>query len=482
VLARWRDRFRYVMVDEYQDTNRAQLELLRHLAGEHRNICVVGDDDQSIYAWRGADVRNILEFEEHFPGATIVKLEQNYRSVGPILEVANAVISKRLDAKYPKRLFTEKEGGDKVVSLVAPTPDAEAKHVAAEIRRLIRDEGRRPKDIAVLYRSNGQSTTIEACLREQGVAYRLVGGTQFFERKEVKDVLAYMKLALHPTDEIALRRIINYPARGIGETSVERLATHALARGWTLWQAVERVDALDDIPPVARDGCKALEQIVAAARKSIFLEKQPSAAIARAVSEHARLREEVQQSSGSADLASKRWGNVEALFQTFAKRDGRAGDRANEHDGGLGSFVQALTLQFDDGTDEGEKDVVTLSTLHGSKGLEFDIVFLLGCEEGLLPHQRTLVERANDAVPADIEEERRLFYVGVTRARQRLFLSRAKARAMRGKGIPRTPSRFLLDVPAELLEEREVTGEAAMSTDEMAASANALLAALSALE
>jgi DNA helicase-2/ATP-dependent DNA helicase PcrA len=484
VLERWQARYRFVLVDEYQDTNRAQLEVLRLLAGEHRNVCVVGDDDQAIYSWRGADVRNILDFEEHFTGATVVKLEQNYRSRAPVLAVANAVIGKRRDAKYRKTLFTERAGGEIVASLVCPTPDIEAKHVARELRRMIKDEHRRPRDLAVLYRSNGQAKLVEEALREEGVPYRMIGGTQFFERKEVKDLLAYMKLALHPTDEISLRRIVNYPARGIGEASLERLASHALARDWTLWQAVERVDALDDIPQVARDGCRELSVLVAATRAEIT-EKRPASDVVRAVAERAGLRREVDASSPSGEAASKRWANVEGLFQTFARRDAR------ENAGDLAAFLRTLTLDTSE-EEEDAGDAVTLSTLHGSKGLEFDIVFLLGCEEGLLPHARTLDTKANDVSPtaspdgnaqfaADIEEERRLFYVGVTRARERLFLSRSKGRVVRGKLVPRTPSRFLLDIPAELLEEREVRDQPSMSVEETTAAGNALLAALDAL-
>ena len=247
VLARWQESFRYLLVDEYQDTNRAQMEVLRLLSLPHKNLCVVGDDDQAIYAWRGADVKNILEFEEHFPGARVIKLEQNYRSRAPVLDVANAVISKKL-VGHQKRLFTDKADGDLVQVRVAQTPQIEAEWVAKEIKRRIRDLGKRPKDFAVLYRSNGQSKDVEEALREQMIAHKVVGGQTFFERKEVKDLLSYLKLTLNRSDEIALRRVINYPPRGIGEGSVEKLALHALARGWTLWQAVERVDALDDIP------------------------------------------------------------------------------------------------------------------------------------------------------------------------------------------------------------------------------------------
>lgn len=483
ILDRWQKEYLYVLVDEYQDTNRAQLEVLRLLGARHKNVCVVGDDDQAIYAWRGADVRNILEFEEHFPGAKVVKLEQNYRSTAPILAVANAVIAKRNDAKYRKTLFTDKLGGEKVAVGAAPSPEAEAAYVAREIRRLVQEENKKARDIAVLYRSNGQAKVIEEALREQGVAYRMIGGQQFFERKEVKDVLAYLKLALHRTDEISLRRIINHPPRGIGETSIERLAEHALAKDWSLWQAVERVDGLDGISTAARDGCNALERVIADTRKRLLIERTPASVVAREICDTIGLRKDIDQTSPSPTASARRWANVEGLFGILSRREqrvsARGGDATQERD--LMSFLQALTLETNNDEEEDPGNVVTLSTLHGSKGLEFDYVFLIGCEEGLLPHSRTLDARATDATVQDIEEERRLFYVGVTRARQHLTLLRCKHRVMRGKPAPRTPCRFLLDIPEELTTAFEVKDAALMSTNEMAASANGLLAMLDAM-
>jgi DNA helicase-2/ATP-dependent DNA helicase PcrA len=479
MLHRWRERYRYLMVDEYQDTNRAQLQLLRQLAEPYRNICVVGDDDQSIYAWRGADVRNILEFEDHFKGAKVIKLEQNYRSVSPVLAVANAAIAKRTDAKYPKALFTSKTGGEPVEAVVASTPEAEASFVAREARRHIK-EGTKAEEVAVLYRSNSQSTLIEAALRENGVPYRLIGGTQFFERKEVKDLLAYAKVAINSYDEISLRRIINYPARGIGETGLEKLTTGAFANGWTLWQAVERADGIDSLPSPTRSGCRALERVIQNAQGALA-RGEPASAMLRGIADEIGLRLDVDVSSANKDAASRRWGNVEALFNTFERRERRLNNQEAAHGkDSLANFLQALMLDFG-GDDDDTKSAVVLSTLHGAKGLEFDVVFLIGLEEGILPHARTLDTKLTDSVPADIEEERRLFYVGVTRAKSKLYLSRATARITRGKAFPRTPSRFLLDVPEELLLPREVTDEPSLSTDEMALSADALLAALASL-
>jgi DNA helicase-2/ATP-dependent DNA helicase PcrA len=486
ILDRWQKEYLYVLVDEYQDTNRAQLEVLRLLCARHRNICVVGDDDQSIYAWRGADVRNILDFEEQFPNAKVVKLEQNYRSTAPILAVANSVIEKRTDSKYRKRLFTDKPGGDKVKLGVAPSPEAEAAYVAREIRRLCSEERHSPRDFAVLYRSNGQAKVVEEQLREQGVPYRMIGGQQFFERKEVKDVLAYLKLALNRADEISLRRILNYPPRGIGETSIEKLTQYATAKGWSLWQAIERVDALDGISNPARDGCKVLERVIAHIRKRLLVDRAPASVVARELCEAVGLKKEIEGTSTSANAGARRWGNVEGLFAMLARREARVeakgGDATDERD--LMAFLHSLTLKMAE-EDEDPGNVVTLSTLHGSKGLEFDIVYIIGCEEGLIPHTRTLETRVTDAtgVPGtqDIEEERRLFYVGITRARRRLELLRCKHRVTRGKPVPRTPCRFLLDIPEHLLETFEVKDASPLSMAEMAASANNLLAMLDAI-
>jgi len=482
ILERWQTKFRYILVDEYQDTNGAQLAMLRLLADKHRNICVVGDDDQAIYAWRGADVKNILEFEEHFPGAEVVKLEQNYRSRAPILAVANSVIEKRTDTRHRKILFTDRAGGEKVQVGIANTPEAEASFVAQSIAKSMREEGRKARDVAVLYRSNGQAKALEESLREAGVPYRVVGGQQFFERKEVKDLLSYLKLALNRSDEISLRRIINYPPRGIGETSLERLSTHAMAKGWSLWQTVERVDALDDIPQAAREGCKHLERVIGETRKKLLVERSRASYAARDLSERVGFFRDIDMSSPSPQIAARRKGNLEALFSTFSKREAREQAKGNDatNEQALAAFLHALTLNFDEESEEAT-DKVTLSTLHGSKGLEFDLVYLVGCEEGLLPHSRTLDSKVTEVEPQHIEEERRLFYVGVTRAKERLVLLRSRARMMRGKPVPRTPSRFVLEIPTELVDEIEVRGEAAVSQEAAAVRGAELLAMLDAM-
>ncbi len=495
VRARFHERYRFILVDEYQDTNVAQLELLRHLGERDKNVCVVGDDDQAIYGWRGADVRNILQFEEHFPGAGIVKLEQNYRSRPEILAVANAVIAKRQDGKHKKTLFSTKAPGERPIVVACSTPEAEAAHVAREIRRLVHDERVRASQIAVLYRSNGQARPIEEAMREQGIGYRVVGGQQFFERKEVKDILSYLKLALHRNDEIALRRVVNYPARGVGEQTLQRLATHATANAWTLWEAIERIDAIDGIPNAARAGCADLEKTIAEARRKLLVERLPASGVVRWLCDRVGLKDDVEKSSHSNEAAARRWGTVESLASSLARREERerTAGRDPTSEEGLRMYIQAIMLDTSsEGDDDKEpKELVLLSTLHGSKGLEFDHVFLIGCEEGYLPHSRTQQDKATDAtgsemaremgVSSDIEEERRLFYVGITRARERLTISRCEGRAMRGKAVPRTPSRFLSDIPEDAVTFAVCRDARPMSTDEAAAQASALLAALEGL-
>jgi len=487
---RWQKEYLYVLVDEYQDTNRAQLEVLRLLCERHKNICVVGDDDQSIYAWRGADVRNILEFDQQFVGAKVVLLEQNYRSKAPILAVANAVIGKRFDAKYSKRLFTDQIGGEIVKLGVANSPEAEAAYVAQTLKKAIREEGRKAKDCAILYRSNGQAKLLEEQLREHEVPYRMIGGQQFFERKEVKDVLGYLKLALNRLDEISLRRVINYPPRGVGDGSIEKLTQHALAQGWSLWQAVERVDGIDGVSGPARAGCKELETIVGDLRRKLIIERKPASQVGRELCETIGMRKDIDTTSPSVKNSARRWSNVDGLFGVLTRREARVeakgADASSEKE--LMNFLHALTLQMSE-EEEDPGNVVTLSTLHGSKGLEFDLVFLIGCEEGLIPHMRTLEAKATDAGAvaggqngsADIEEERRLFYVGVTRAKQKLEILRCKQRMMRGKPLPRTPCRFLSDIPPELLEVFEVKDVDKISNAEQVANATNLLAMLNAL-
>jgi len=470
VLERWQSKYWFVMVDEYQDTNHAQLELVRLLGREHRNVCVVGDDDQSIYAWRGADVHNILDFEQHFEGAKVVKLQNNYRSTEAILSTANAVIHASTARRHEKRLIATRPGGDKVRMVVAADADLEASFVGDEISRRL-GEGLAPRDLAVLYRSNQQSEPIETALRQRQIPYRVVGGTQFYERKEVKDLVAFLRVALQPRDELSLRRIINYPARSIGQTSVERLAAQALAHDMTLWAAVTRAGSIEGLPPAAVAGCDDLAGILGWAAHAI--EKgEPSAEVARKLVADVSMVADIMAGSGSTEAAARRRANLDAFLGTLARFD------KNAEPGGeaLSQFLQLLTLKTD--ADEETGNVVTLTTMHGAKGLEFHTVFVVGVEEGLLPHARTIDGKSTDAAPQDVEEERRLFYVAVTRARLRLYLCRAKYRALHGKPSRRVPSRFLKSIPEALLERVDVKEEAAPTTNSMLDGVAALLAAL----
>jgi DNA helicase-2/ATP-dependent DNA helicase PcrA len=482
VLDRWRQRFRFVIVDEYQDTNHAQLELVRLLCGEHKNVCVVGDDDQSIYAWRGADVRNILEFEEHFAGAKVVKLEDNYRSTEAILDVANAVLARSGARRHKKTLVAARKGGDKVQLVVAADPDVEASFVCTEIQRLIEQGLARPRDVAVLYRSNQQSQLIESGLKERQIPLRMIGGAQFYERKEVKDLTAYLRAALNPNDEMSLRRIINYPARGIGDVAVAKLTAHATAHDLSLWSVVSRPHIVRELPPAAMEGCRELARVIEGTRLR-FDRSEPSAEIARAVASDIGLGQDILAAS-VGPTAARRLGNVESLIQLFGRRDA-AGKGGRES---FAEFLRLLSLR-EDSAEEEATDRVTLTTMHGAKGLEFRYVFVIGLEEGLMPHSRSLEDRATDAAPVggsdgdvaghSIDEERRLFYVAVTRARDRLYLCRSKYRGARGKMVLRTPSRFLQDIPAELLEERQELSPVAPEINHTKAGAASVLAALS---
>ncbi|MEO7328729.1 MAG: UvrD-helicase domain-containing protein [Minicystis sp.] len=477
VLERWRQRFRYVIVDEYQDTNHAQLELTRLLGGEHRNVCVVGDDDQSIYAWRGADVRNILDFEDHFPGAKVIKLEHNYRSRKPILDVANAVLANTGARRHKKTLIATRLEGDPVQMVVCADPDVEASFVGTEAQRLIEREGARPKDIAVLYRSNLQAQLIESALKERQIPLRMIGGQQFYERKEVKDLVAYLRLILHPDDEMSLRRIINYPSRGVGDVALGKIASFATAHDLSLWAVVTKPHSVVGLPPAAMEGCRSLVRLIEAMRSR--LDGLSCASMARALCGEIGLKEDIQAASTTAPAAARRWGNVESLLNVFVRREEQGkGDRAH-----FDEFLRMLALRQDSDEEE-TTDRVTLTTMHGAKGLEFPYVFVIGLEEGLVPHQRTIDERATDFGPGDgdaatsLDEERRLFYVAVTRAKDRLYMSRCKARGMRGKPVPRTPSRFLADIPPELYVEREEDTPVAPALEQAKMGAAGVLAAL----
>jgi DNA helicase-2/ATP-dependent DNA helicase PcrA len=427
-------RFRYVMVDEYQDTNRAQLELLVHLAGDHRNVCVVGDDDQCIYSWRGAEVRNILDFERHFPGGKAVRLEQNYRSTQVILDAANAVIEKN-PHRRAKRMWTQQKGGALVQLVSTPSEEEEARWVAAEVCKAIA-QGIPADEIAVLYRVNGQARPFEEALRERQVRYEVVGGNEFFDRREVRDVIAYFKVIANPKDEVSLLRIVNVPARGIGDVTMERLTASAIAEGVPLWEAMRRAGDNAELPQGA--GEKVLEFVALIERYRQAFTRGNLAALTRALLAEVGFVEAACAHAPSVAAGDRKARAVGQVIESLEAYEKREGPKAS-----LLTYLNRLALDTREEEDEPHHAPgrVTLMTLHAAKGLEWRIVFLVGCEEDLLPHSGMQGEAPN------LEEERRLCYVGMTRARERLVMTRAASRIRRGRAVPRTPSRFLGDIP-----------------------------------
>ncbi len=474
VRAKWRERFHFLLVDEFQDTNRSQLELVRSLASDGNDVCVVGDDDQSIYSWRGAEVSNILDFERFFPGATVIKLETNYRSRSPILEVANAVIAQSRARRHRKTLRSAKGAGPKVRLVALSDAAAEAKFVISELRQLNAGEatesGRRFKwgDMAVLYRSNQQAKILEEELRLAGVPYQLFGGTQFFDRKEVKDVIAYLRVVDNPRDELSLRRSINTPPRGVGDGSLMKARTQALAKNTSLERAL-RSDEVD-LSAAARRGVDVYFEGIDAARQG--LKTQDLTAVTT------RLLEDVGFTRALTDDPSnhgkRRRENVEFLMRAIKRfsEDRRSAKPT------LGQFLTRITLRVDQEEEQDVSNKVTLSSLHSSKGLEFPVVILIGCVEGTIPHSRTTDPKLTEAAPSDVDEERRLFYVGVTRAQELLYLSRPERRTMRGKVGPRFPSRFLEGLPEGAWETYRPAGEETMASEDIASMAEALMARL----
>ncbi len=445
VREKWRQRFRYLLVDEFQDTSKVQLELVKLLANQQLNVCVVGDDDQSIYGWRGAEVGNILDFDKHFAGTRIVKLEDNYRSLAPILEVANAAIAQSTERRHGKVLRAARGKGEPVRVCAVVDPAAEAKLVVGELKELAQG-GRAHSDMAVLYRSNLQARLIEEELRAQNVPYQLYGGTKFFDRKEVKDAAAYLRVVVNPADEISLRRIINYPVRGIGTKTVERIEEHAHERGLSFGQALAEVDEIDGVPDNSRRAAKALDALLNGARAA--LDKGGNlVASAKHIFESIDLRGDLSAAADGGVQGQMRYANVEHLLRWLARYEGEAGRERKS----LQGFLERVTLRGDPEEDSAA-DGVVLSTLHAAKGLEFGVVFLIGCVEGQLPHSRTTDPKVSEASPTDVDEERRLFYVGVTRARDRLYLTRPEKRLFRGEAVKLTPSRFLEGLPPEHLE------------------------------
>jgi DNA helicase-2/ATP-dependent DNA helicase PcrA len=429
---RYNQRFEFVMVDEYQDTNRSQYELMRLLTQQRQNICVVGDEDQSIYGWRGANIRNILDFERDFPGATIIRLEQNYRSTKTILEAANGVVAHNTE-RIGKSLWTESESGEKVTLYEAPDSENEALFIADTIENRL---SRNPKErVAVLYRTNAQSRQIEEALRRYGRKYVVVGGFSFYQRAEVKDVLAFLKVLVSPQDSVSLLRIINVPARGIGRTTVEQIEQYALQNEMAFWSALKEMLDQHAFPARAESALALFRRMIEELAEGV--ETRPASETLQAILERTGYKKMLEDEG--TEEARGRLANIDELVNAAAD--------ASERGESLRDFLDHAALVSDaDSADE--RAVVSLLTMHNAKGLEFPVVFIAGLEEGLFPHSRSL-----DSETA-MEEERRLCYVGMTRAETKLFLTWARYRRRFGGGQPEQSlhSRFLKEVPANLLD------------------------------
>lgn len=434
VLDGYQEQFRYVLVDEYQDTNHAQYTLVKLLAGKHRNLLVVGDDDQSIYAFRGADLRNILEFEQDFPDATVIKLEQNYRSTQNILDAANAVVGNNINRKV-KRLWTANPDGDPVQVLVANDEHEEAVLVASEIANLQR-KGHRLADMAVLYRTNAQSRVVEEAFLKRDLPYVMYRGVEFYKRKEVKDVVAYLRLLANPADGVSFARVVNVPKRGIGATTLQRLQDHAEATGLSLTEAAAKAS---DVPGLGKAAAGKLQSFAL----DLVLWRQMAEYLSVA-----EVVEVILERSGYlSDLQVEKTTENQARAENLQEFISVAKEFDREHpDHELMLFLSNVELVSDADT-RADGDSVSLLTLHTAKGLEYPIVFLTGLEEGVFPHFRALADES------ELEEERRLCYVGITRAKERLYLSYSWQRMLFGKQSYNQPSRFLQEIPEEIKQE-----------------------------
>ncbi|SIS10452.1 ATP-dependent DNA helicase PcrA [Peribacillus simplex] len=439
VLEYYQRKFQYIHVDEYQDTNRAQYMLVKQLASRFRNLCVVGDSDQSIYRWRGADIANILSFEKDYSNANMIFLEQNYRSTKKILEAANKVIDNNQNRK-PKNLWTENADGNKIFYYRADNEQGEAQFVAGKINELVQAGSRKYSDIAILYRTNAQSRVMEEVLLKSNINYAIVGGTKFYDRKEIKDLLAYLRLIANPDDDISLRRVINVPKRGIGATSMDKVADYADQYDVSIYKALESVEMVG-ISGKATKAAREFHTLI-----TNYTNQQEYLSVTELV-------EEVIQKTGYREMlqaektieSQSRLENIdEFLSVTKAFED-------NSEDKSLVGFLTDLALVADiDQLDENSEEAtntVTLMTLHSAKGLEYPVVFLLGLEEGVFPHSRSLMDEE------EMEEERRLAYVGITRAENELFISNAQMRTLYGRTSMNPVSRFINEIPEELLED-----------------------------
>jgi len=439
VLEFYQRKFQYIHVDEYQDTNRAQYMLVKLLASRFRNLCVVGDSDQSIYRWRGADIANILSFEKDYKNAKVILLEQNYRSTKRILQAANVVIQNNMNRK-PKNLWTENDEGKKLLYYRADSEAGEAQFVAGKIRELVDGGQRTYKDIAILYRTNAQSRVMEEVLLKSNINYQIVGGIKFYDRKEIKDILAYLRTIANPDDDISLTRIINVPKRGIGATSIDKIANYAIAQDLSIFQALQEVEQIG-LSAKITNSLREFRDLI-----NNWVQMQDYLSVTELVENVLEKTEYVEILKAEKTLESQsRIENIEeflSVTQNFEKTN---------DDKSLVAFLTDLALVADiDKLEEDENDknnAVVLMTLHSAKGLEFPVVFLMGMEEGVFPHSRSLMEEA------EMEEERRLAYVGITRAEEELYLSNAQMRTLYGRTSMNPVSRFIAEIPEDLLED-----------------------------
>ena len=439
-LSRYRNQFRYVLVDEYQDTNRAQYELIKLLGGQHGNVCVVGDDDQSIYGWRGADIRNILDFKKDFPDATVVRLEENYRSTPQILDLANVVISANT-ARMGKTLRATRGAGEAITLVRSLDERDEAEFVVGEIGALRSRTAAALGDVAILYRTNAQSRALEEALRRQATPYRLVGAVRFYDRREIRDLMAYLKLIANPADDEAFRRAVGVPKRGLGETTIELLADGSRAAGVPLLEGARRDDIVSPLRPAARTALAEFSRLIHGLR-----ERAAEAAVDELLRELVDAIRYGDYLRAEGPESAERLDNVRELItgaaETVADELGEVGLRPLDH------FLQRASLVADSDALAADGEAVTLMTLHNAKGLEFPVVFITGLEDGLFPLAKAYEE------PSLLEEERRLFYVGITRAERKLYLTHAEERRRNGELMGARPSGFLDSIPSTMLESR----------------------------
>ncbi len=433
VLQYYSNKFEYVLVDEYQDTNKSQFTLVTMLASKHGNITAVGDNDQGIYSFRGADISNILNFEKDFPGTKIIKLEQNYRCTGNILKVANAVI-KNNEVKYDKKLWTENDVGNLPKVFSADNEYEEGRYIAEQIEHLIREEKYKYSDFAVLYRMNTQSRAIEEILRREAIPYKIVGGLKFYERKEIKDIISYLRLVQNPADNLSLNRVINEPKRGIGKTSLDKIAQIAEENNISMYQVIKNAEVygLNRIYLNSREFIDCMESIIA--KKD---ELTISELVKKILKDTGYTRALENENTIEAE---NRIANLEEFLNVAVEFEEESADN------GLSDFLEGITLSSDLDNMEEAEESVTLMTLHSAKGLEFPVVFLVGMEEGIFPGYKSIGEQK------ELEEERRLCYVGVTRAKENLFLTNSRQRTTFGSTTHNPPSRFLQEIPKELLD------------------------------